>query len=77
MLMLNALLAFIGMFACDFFYARYTKHVAKSRAMQASNCAALLLLMGGVVTLTYVGNHWMLIPAVAGAWIGTFYGCKS
>lgn len=73
----KALLAFFGMGLADFLYVKYTQHAARCNAVTASHYATALFGTMGVVTCTYVDNHWMLIPAAAGAWCGTFLGCRS
>ncbi len=72
--MKGALIAFSGMFALDFVFARYTLSVMSQRPVAASSYAAGCLLLQGAVILSYVNEPIMLIPAAAGAFIGTYVG---
>lgn len=72
----KSLLAFFGMVALDFVWARYVISLTKKHAVVGSTYAAAIMLLNGVVTLTYVSDPWMILPAAAGAFIGTFIGGK-
>jgi uncharacterized membrane protein YfcA len=73
----ESLLAFFGLAVLDFIWARYTLSLAKKRAFAGGSYAAVIMLLNGVVTLTYVHNPWMILPAAAGAFIGTYIGSKT
>lgn len=69
-------LAFFGMVALDFVWARYTINLVKKYNAVSGGYAATIMLLNGVVTLTYVHDPWMILPAAAGAFVGTFLGNK-
>lgn len=73
----HAILAFLGMLAADYLWARYTIHIAFTRPVRAANFAAAVFVVLGFVTVLYVNDYWMLIPAAAGAWCGTYIGTRS
>jgi hypothetical protein len=60
----------------DFVWAKYIAHTSKSNAMKASFYSALLTIIGAVVTMTYVDDHRMIIPAALGALVGTYLAIK-
>jgi len=68
------LIAFFGMAALDIIFARYTLAVTTRRPWWASSYAAICLLLGGSVVVTYAHDPIMLIPAAAGAFVGTYIG---
>ena len=63
----KSLLAFSGMVALDFVWARYVISLNKKHIAVGSSYAAAIMLLNGVVTLTYVSDPWMILPAAAGA----------
>ena len=67
-------LVFGAMVALDFVWARYTQACAAKLRLPAAGYAALIMVFNGTVVLGYVHNAWMLIPAIAGAFVGTFLG---
>lgn len=65
------LLAFLGMVLVDALWALYIKAVADHEELAAASWSALVLGAGGGVTLGYVNDPWLLVPACAGAFVGT------
>lgn len=72
----KSLLAFFGMVALDFVWARYVIVLTKKHIAVGGGYAAAIMLLNGVVTLTYVSDPWMILPAAAGAFVGTYLGGK-
>lgn len=70
--MTKAAIVFIAMFALDFVWARYTFAMTQKRAGAAATYSAVIIGLGGASTINYVSDHWMLIPAAAGAFAGTW-----
>jgi len=67
---------FAMMCATDVVYARYTWHAAQRNPLRAGLFAVAIILCTGFVTTSYVANHWALIPAACGAFVGTFTAVK-
>ena len=67
-------IAFFGMAALDIIFARYTLAVTSRRPVWASGYASVCLLLGGSVVVTYAHDPIMLLPAAAGAFVGTYIG---
>lgn len=55
----------------DLLWAIYIRRTTEGKAIPAATYSALIVLLGAVVVTTYVENSYYLIPAVAGAFIGT------
>ena len=70
--MLVAILMFIAMFALDFVWAWYTRAVALKSRYQAAAASGAIYLIGGIATVEYVQNPWLLIPATLGGMLGTY-----
>lgn len=68
---------FFAYVALDFCWSKYTKMVGQDRALAAANWAVALLLIGAFGLLGYVQNHWLLVPAALGSWIGTYCSLRS
>lgn len=71
---------FVGVFAVtftlDFVWAWYTHAITARRALAASNYAAMIILLSGIGVVAYSTNPWLLLPGVAGAWLGTYTAIK-
>jgi hypothetical protein len=72
----SAALIFLVTFALDVVWARYTVALVARRIGPASMYAAGITALSGVCAISYVENHWMLLPAVAGAAVGTAAGMR-
>lgn len=62
----------VGMTILDFVWARYTAACAEKKAMLASLNASGIMILNGLVTIVYVNEPRMIVPAVVGAFIGTY-----
>lgn len=75
-MILKCLAAFFALFALDFVWAIYTKAITANRAVYASVTAMALIGLSGTAAIVYTSDPWMLIPAMAGAFFGTFAAIK-
>lgn len=66
----------VGMIILDFVWGRYVHVMAHGSSIIASNYAVLITIVSGFVTVAFVHNNWLLIPAAVGAWIGTYAAKK-
>ena len=64
------------MFILDFVWTRYTHAVASKRAMSAATNAVGIVFFNSVVTLAYVADPWMILPAAFGAFVGTWVAMR-
>lgn len=72
MTLINCLMVFSLMFTCDVIWALYFRFVTHKKALPASICGVMIYLFGSVVTIKWVENSLYLIPAVLGAFLGTY-----
>lgn len=63
---------FAVMFMLDFVWAEYTRAITASAALRASWWAMAIIVLGGAGQIGYTNNPWLLLPAAAGAFGGTF-----
>lgn len=71
-LALQSAVAFISVAALDFVWAKYTYAMTGRRPIAAGLYAGAIFALGGVAVLSYAANPWMLLPSVAGAFVGTW-----
>lgn len=67
---------FFGMTLLDFVYAEYTKAAADRHVHTSSTYATCLIVITGLVTSEYVNDRSLLIPAAAGAYVGTYISMR-
>jgi hypothetical protein len=68
------LFTFAAMLLTDLAWARYTIAANHHAPLQAGGWAVVLFLLGALTVLGYTKNKWLLIPAAAGAFAGTYLG---
>jgi hypothetical protein len=68
----HTLLTFVAMFALDYVFARYTAEVTNRAPALAGLWAVLIVFSNSIVVTNYVANFWMVLPAGAGAFLGTW-----
>jgi uncharacterized membrane protein YfcA len=69
-------ITFFAVFFTDIFYTYYLKAIQDERAMAASSWAVIVFLTACVAVINYTTNSWLLIPAGAGAFLGTWVGMQ-
>lgn len=69
-------LVFTATVIADFIWARWSAECAAKRASSAAVYGGLIIVCSGFVTVEYVNDHWLLIPAVLGAGVGTYIAVK-
>lgn len=67
---------FLALVVIDILYAVYTKQVMKDRPAYSSLLAAGIYVINAVITINFVMDPWLLIPAGLGAFVGTYIGVK-
>ena len=60
----------------DFLWAQYIKHTANADALKSSLYATLISLMGSAVTISYIDDRRMIVPAALGAFAGTYLSAR-
>ncbi len=70
------IITFLSLFFIDAVNAFYIDALNSDRKIVASLWASILTVLGCIAVINYVNNHIMLIPAILGAFIGTYVGMK-
>ena len=74
--MLDYFISFLALFLLDIVYTYYLKCVQYENALGASIWSVACYLLGSIAVINYTTNHWLVIPAVLGAFCGTYVGMK-
>lgn len=56
----------------DFVWARYIHHCAKGNALRAALWSVAVIILSGLSIIAYTENPWLLMPAAAGCFVGTY-----
>ena len=70
------LITFIAVFLTDVLYIYFIKSIQDNKALQASFWAVVVTGTASITVISYTQDHWALVPALAGAFFGTFVGMK-
>lgn len=65
-------IVFLAAFFLDVAWAIYTRHVVAHNAGWATLWTGVVMLLSGFNVIIYTEDHWLLIPAAAGAALGTY-----
>jgi uncharacterized membrane protein YfcA len=74
--MIEYFITFFAIFLLDVVYTYYLRCVANDNVLGASFWSVACYILGSVAVINYTTNHWLMIPAVAGAFVGTYVGMK-
>ena len=74
--MIDYIITFFSIFLLDIVYTYYLRCVASNNVWGASFWSVSCYLLGTVAVISYTTNHWLVIPAIVGAFFGTFAGMK-
>ena len=72
--MIDYLVSFLAIFLLDAVYTYYLRCVALDQKLQASFWSIACYILGSVAVINYTTNHWLVIPAIIGAFFGTYVG---
>lgn len=70
------LAVFAALALTDFFWALCVRKAADNKAFAAAAWAVPLFLGQAVGVIGYVHDLWLLIPGMAGTFVGTFAGVR-
>lgn len=71
------LLVFTVTVIADYFWARYTAHVADKNRFRAAWFSLLIMACSGFTVVSFTRDLWLLIPAALGAAVGTLMAVRS
>jgi len=63
-------------FVIDVLWAVYISEIAKNKPLSSAIAGGFLYTLGALVTIAYVSNPWMILPAVIGGFFGTYFTVK-
>jgi hypothetical protein len=67
---------FVLMLVLDWIWAKYNQATVKREAWRASAYAVLIYAFGAAGVLSYSNDPTLIIPACAGAFVGTFLATR-
>lgn len=70
----DIIVTFMSLFITDVAWAIYIQKVKEGSAWKAAGYATFMFGVMAVGTISYVKNPWLLIPAMVGAFLGTYVG---
>jgi hypothetical protein len=74
--MTDFIVTFLAIFLLDIVYTYYLRCVQYNQAVQAGGWSVACYILGSVAVINYTTDHWLIIPAMAGAFCGTYVGMK-
>lgn len=63
--------AFLGLFSIDWLFVRWAQAIARRRIFGSSLCSSMIVMIQGYVMVGYVIDHWTILAAGAGGFLGT------
>jgi uncharacterized membrane protein YfcA len=66
--------SFFALFFVDIGYVLYMQNVQKRKKIVASTFATLIFILNSVVIINFTQDKFLLIPAIIGAFVGTYVG---
>ena len=72
--MFEYITTFFALFLLDIVYTYYLRCIATDNVLGASFWSVACYILGSVAVINYTTNHWLMIPAVVGAFCGTYVG---
>jgi hypothetical protein len=75
-MIIESIITFSSIFLLDIVYTYYLRCVAGNNVLGASFWSVACYILGSAAVISYTTNHWLIIPAVAGAFCGTYVGMK-
>jgi hypothetical protein len=62
---------FLGAFVQDIFWTLYIRRISTGKPIISAFLSVAILLIGGLITINFVRNYRLLIPAGTGAFVAT------
>lgn len=76
MLSTKFLVVFLLVALVDFLWAQYVIHTAGIKPLKSSLYAAGIYILSSIITIAYVDDHHMVVPAGLGAFAGTYLSVR-
>lgn len=73
---MDYIITFVSLFITDFINALYIRAINENKPLLASWWATIVTLAASIAIINYTKDNIMLIPALLGAFVGTYVGMK-
>jgi len=73
---LYALLIMLAVAVGDYLWTIYINYVSAKRPHMAALAGTAIYMFGAFNVVSYTSNHWYLVPAVVGGYLGTWFAVK-
>ena len=74
--MISYVVTFLAVFATDLLYVYFVKSIQQDQPLSAGLWSMVVTLTASVAVINYTEDHYALIPALIGAFAGTWVGMK-
>jgi uncharacterized membrane protein YfcA len=74
--MITYIITFIAVFLTDVLYIYFVKAIQNDKTLQAAFWSVIVTLTASITVISYTEDHYALIPALLGAFFGTYIGMK-
>jgi uncharacterized membrane protein YfcA len=70
------IVTFLAVFVTDLMYVYFVKSIQNNKPWFAAWWSMVVTFTASVAIINYTTDHWTLIPALLGAFFGTWVGMK-
>jgi len=74
--MISYVVTFLAVFATDLLYVYFVKSIQQDQPLSAGLWSMVVTLTASVAVINYTEDHYALVPALIGAFAGTWVGMK-
>lgn len=74
--MTSYIVTFFAVFFTDIIYIYFVKSVQHDHPWKAAWWSMVVTLTASIAVINYTEDHWALIPALLGAFFGTYLGMR-
>lgn len=74
--MFEYIITFFAVFFTDILYVHLVRSIQQEHPWRAAGWSMVVTLSASIAVINYTENHLALIPALLGAFFGTFLGVK-
>jgi hypothetical protein len=60
----------------DYLWAKYIQFTSDGKRLAAASFSALIAMWGGLLSIGYIQDNWLLAPMVVGYFVGTYLSVK-
>jgi uncharacterized membrane protein YfcA len=75
-IVLDYAITFLAVFATDLIYIYFVKSIQNDSPWGAAWWSMVVTFTASVAVINYTTNHWLLIPALLGAYFGAYTGMR-